>query len=70
MIYILASFLGEFGFFTHTVQVKKYFSKQSNTALHVLMLHWGQRKAVLPVQEIEKNNLKKKKKRVLETTIC
>lgn len=46
---------------------------ESNTMLHVLMLHLGQRKAALPVQEIKKNTffLKKKKSKfgVLETTI-
>lgn len=73
MTYILASFLGELKVFRHTVQVKKYFSMESNTMLHVLMLHLGQRKAALPVQEIKKNTfffLKKKSKfGVLETTI-
>lgn len=34
--------------------------------LHVLMLHLGQRKAVLPVQEIRKNTFFLKKRVILE----
>lgn len=71
MTYILPLFLGELKVFRHTVQVKKYFSKQSNTMLHVLMLHLGQRKAALPVQEMRTNIsfFKKSQFGVLETTI-
>lgn len=39
---------------------------ESNTMLHVLMLHLGQRKAALPVQEIRKNTFFKKKRVILE----